>query len=80
MGELLVLLVALDGCLDSRDLLEGHIAAAVFALFPGIEIVVGAVGALAGDTEGAMLHVLDLEDLLEEYLGIDGSSHGGDYR
>jgi hypothetical protein len=77
LGELLVLLVARDGLLDFRDFLLGQIPAAVLAIFPGVEAVVGAIGPLAHNGKGAVLHALDLEDLLEESLrGERRCTHG----
>ena len=76
LGQLLVLVVALNGLFDLRDLVLGQIAAAVFAIFPGVEAVIGAVRPLADDREGAVLHALDLEDLFEKGLGREGLIHG----
>ena len=76
LGELLVLLVTRNGLLDLRDFVLGQIAAAVFAVFPGVEVVVGPVGSLADDGEGAMLHALDLKDLFDEGLRCEKSIHG----
>lgn len=75
-GELLKLLVALDGLLDLRDLVLRDVAALIGTLFPGVEVVVRAVGALAHDREGAVLHALDLEDLLQEALRRKRMVHG----
>jgi hypothetical protein len=68
LGELLVFVVTLNGLLDLRDFVLGQIAAAVFALFPGVEAVIGAAGSLTDDGEGAVLHTLDLKDLFDEGL------------
>ncbi len=68
LGELLVLVVARDSLLDLGNFVLGEIPAAVFAIFPGVEAVIGTVGPLAHNGKGAMLHTLDLEDLLEESL------------
>lgn len=76
LGELLVLLVTLNGLLDLRNLVLWQIAAAVFAVFPGVEVVVGTAGSLADDGEGAVLHPLDLKDLLDEGLRCERSIHG----
>jgi hypothetical protein len=43
LGELLVLMVALNGLLDLRDFVLRQITAAVFAIFPGVEAVIGAL-------------------------------------
>ena len=68
LGELLVFAVTLNGLLDLRDFILGQIAAAVFAVFPGVEVVIGTVRPLADDGEGAVLHALDLKDLFDEGL------------
>jgi hypothetical protein len=68
LGELLVLVVTFNGLLDLRDFVLRQIAAGVFAVFPGIKVVIGAVGPLADDGEGAVLQALNLEDLFEESL------------
>jgi hypothetical protein len=52
LGKLLVFAVALNGLLDLRDFVLGQIAAAIFALFPRVEAVIGAAGSLADDGEG----------------------------
>ena len=54
LGELLVLVVAIDGLRHSWDFVLGEIAAAVFAVLPGVEIEVRPVGALADGREGAV--------------------------
>ena len=69
LGQLLVSVVALDGLSDLRDLILRQVATRVFAVFPGVEAVIRAVRALADNRERAVLHALDLEDLLEEGLG-----------
>src|ERR1019366_2569537 len=76
LGEVLVLVVTLDGLLDLWDFVLGQIAAAVFAFFPGVEVVVGTVGALADNREGAVLHALDLEDTFDEGLRCERCIHG----
>jgi hypothetical protein len=68
LGQLLVFVITVDRLLDFRDLILRQIAAAVFAIFPRIETVVGAVGSLADNREGAVLHPLDLKDLFEKRL------------
>ncbi|PYX51673.1 MAG: hypothetical protein DMG76_31465 [Acidobacteria bacterium] len=68
LGELLVFLIALNGLLDGRDFVLRNIAALILALFPGVEVMERAVGSLAGDAEGAMLHALNLEDFFHEGL------------
>jgi len=67
-GELLVFLVTHDGLLDLRDFVLRQISAAIFAVFPGVEVVVGTAGSLADDGEGAVLHTLDLKDLFDKGL------------
>src|SRR5258705_9533487 len=51
------------------------ISYAVFCLkkkmLPALQIVIGAIWALANDTEFARLHVLDLGDLLQDLSGIE---------
>jgi hypothetical protein len=66
LGELLVFVVALDGLLDLGDFVLGQVATLIFAVFPGVEVVVGAVGSVAEDGDRAVLHAVDLEDLFEE--------------
>ena len=69
LGQLLVFVVTLDGVLDLRYFILRQIAAAVFTIFPRVEAVVGAVGSLPDNREGAVLHPLDLKDLFEKGLG-----------
>jgi hypothetical protein len=54
--------------LDLWNLVLRQVAAAVLAVFPGVEAVVGAVGPLADNGEGAVLHVLDLKNLFNQDL------------
>jgi len=63
--ELKLLIV---GCVLSHrlDLVAGNVAAEGFALFAALEVKIGAVGAMAKDTEFARFHALDLGDLLKE--------------
>jgi hypothetical protein len=68
LGELLVFVVTLNGLFDLRDFVLGQITAAVFAIFPGVETVIGAVRSWADNGEGTMFHALDLKDLLDEGL------------
>jgi len=77
LGQLLVVVVAGDGLLDGGDFVLGHVAAAVLAVLPRVEVEVGPAGALADHTEGAVLHVLNLEELFEQRLGSERSVHGG---
>jgi hypothetical protein len=51
LGELLIFVVTLDGLLDLRDFILRQVAAAVFAVFPGVEVVVGAVRPLTDNGE-----------------------------
>ncbi len=44
LGELLIFVVTLNGLLGFRDFVLGQVAAAIFAVFPGVEIVIGTVG------------------------------------
>jgi len=66
LGELLVFVVTLDGLLDLRDFILRQVTAAVLAVFPGAEVVIGAVGSLADNGKGAVFHALDLKDLFDE--------------
>jgi hypothetical protein len=75
LRELLVLVVTLDGLLDLRNFIVRQIAAAVFAVFPGVEAVIGAVRSLTDNAEGAMLHALDLKDLFDEDLRSERCFH-----
>jgi ATP-dependent protease HslVU (ClpYQ) peptidase subunit len=75
LGELLKFLVARDGLLDFGNLILRDIAALVGAIFPGVEVVVRAAGALADDREGAVLHASDLEDLFQEVLRSERNAH-----
>ena len=60
---------------DHLDLVAGNVAAEGFAIFTALEVIIGAVGALAKDAEFARFHALDLGDLLKELAGI-GLFHG----
>src|SRR5208282_389413 len=75
LGQLLVFLIAGDGLLDGRQFVQGQVAAAVFAVLPGVEVVVRAVGTGADHGDGTVLHMLDVEDLLEERLGRNWHIH-----
>jgi len=77
LSELLVFVVALDGFLDHRYFVLRHIATAVFVVFPGIEIEVRPLGALADLAERAVLHPLNLEDLFDQGLGGNRCIHEG---
>jgi hypothetical protein len=55
---------------DHLDLLAGNVAAEGFAIFAALEVIIGAVGALAKNTEFARFHALDLGDLLKKEAGI----------
>jgi len=69
--QLLKLLIV-GGVLGQHlDLIWGHIAGEGPAVFPALQIVIGAIWALANDTEFARLHVLDLGDLLQNLSGIE---------
>jgi hypothetical protein len=76
LGELLVSVVTLNGLLDLRDFVWGQVAAAVPAIFPGVEVVIGTVRPLTDNAEGAVLHAWDLEDLFDEGLRRKRSVHG----
>ena len=60
---------------DEGNLVCGNIEGEGLAVFPALEVVVGAVGAVADYTEFARFHVLDLGDLLED-SGWSGLIHG----
>ena len=77
LRELLVLVVALNGLFDLGDFVLRQVTALIFSVFPRVKIVVGAVGPLANDGEGAMLHALDLEDLFEKGLRRQRCIHKG---
>jgi hypothetical protein len=53
------------------DLVCGNIEGEGFAVFPALQVVIRAIGAVADDTEFARFHVLDLSDLLEELSRIE---------
>ena len=76
LGELLVLVVTLDGLLDLRDFILRQVAAAVLAVFPRVEAVVGTIGTLADNGEGAVLHALDLKDPFDQGLRRERCVHG----
>ena len=76
LGELLVFVVSLDGMLDLRDFVLGQVAAAVSAILPGVQAVIGAVRSLTDNGEGTVLHALDLKDLFDETLGCQRCIHG----
>ena len=76
LGELLIFVVTLDGLLDLRDFILRQVAATVFAIFPGVEVVVGAVRPLTDNGEGAVLHALDRKDLFNQGLSSEGRVHG----
>jgi hypothetical protein len=62
--------------LDLGDFVLGQIAAAVFAVFPGVEVVIGTLEPLADNAEGAVLHALNLKDLFNEGLRRERCFHG----
>ena len=76
LGELLIFVVTLDGLLDLWDFILRQVAATVFAVFPGVEVVVGAVRPLTDNGEGAVLHALDRKDLFNQGLSSEGRVHG----
>lgn len=76
--QLLELLIV-GGVLGQRlDLIGGNVTGAGPALFTALEVVIGAVWALANDTEFARLHALNLGDLLKDLSGIE-LFHGRKY-
>ena len=66
LGQLAKALVAVDGLLVSLHLVLRDIAREVFSLFPGLAIVVRAIGTLAQDAKLSAFHVFDLSDLRQE--------------
>ena len=64
--EFLEFVIPLDGLLSGWDFILGDVATAVLPVLPGVEIIIRAVGALADDRERPVLHLLNLEDLVEE--------------
>ena len=72
-------MVAVNGGLEAGHLLRGHVAGDVAAVFIRLVIVVGALRALAKDTDGAAIQRLDLGDVLEERLWSGFGIHGRKY-
>jgi hypothetical protein len=68
IDELHELAMALDRFLNGRDLIAGDVAGHVLAAPARLVVVVGPLGALADDGEGAAFHAGDLGGLLEEGL------------
>ena len=66
LGESLEVFVALDGLLDSRNLLAGDVAGHVLAMFACLELIKRAGGTFLDNGELAPLHGLDLSDLLKD--------------
>jgi len=79
LGELLVLLAARDRLLDLGDFVLRDVAALVGAILPGVEVIIRAIGAMADDGEGAVLHAANIEDLFQESLRSNGMVHGNEY-
>jgi hypothetical protein len=67
----LELLIAGGVLAHHGDLVGGNIPGEGFAVFSALEVVIGAVGAVAEDTEFARFHLLDLADLLEDLRGFE---------
>jgi hypothetical protein len=63
LDELEKLLVTGQRLLIGGPLLPRHVAVEVSAIFPTLEMIVGAVGTLTHDTQFPSFHVLDLGDL-----------------
>ena len=61
--------VAFEGGLQIGHSVGGHVARDVAAVFVALVVVVGAVGSLAHDAEGAAFHALDLGQGLEDGFG-----------
>ena len=77
--QVLELLISGNSLLERRDLVLRDVTRNIPTLFPGLVIVVGALGSRAQDAELAPFHVLDLSDLLQEQLRSDLSGHGPEY-
>lgn len=69
------MLIPGNGLLQGGNLILGNVVRDVLTIFPGLVIVVRALGSLAEDAELTSLHVLDLSDLLQERLGLGLSIH-----
>jgi purine-cytosine permease-like protein len=68
LGQLAKAVVTVDGFLVGLDFVARHIAGEVFAVFPGLAVVIRAVGTFAQNAELAAFHVFDLSDLSQERL------------
>jgi len=75
----LKLLVASDRFTQGGDLILRNIPRDVFAVFPSLVVVIGAVGALAEDAEFAAFQVRELGDLVQENLSVMGVFMGDVY-
>ena len=71
LGEFLITVIALDGLLNGGGLIPRDIAGKVFAAFPGLVLVIGALGSFTHDGQFATFHALDLSDLFEELSGLE---------
>ena len=70
-NQLLELLIVAGVLGQHLDLIGSNITGTSLALFTALEIVIGAIWALANDTEFARLHALDLGNLLKDLSGIE---------
>jgi len=68
LHQLLETPIARNGLLKLRDLLGGNITRNIPAVFVALMVVVRPVRALAYDAEGAVVHAVDLGDLVEDRL------------
>jgi hypothetical protein len=66
LRQLLKSAVALDGLLEIGDLFPGNIARNIPAVFIALVVVIGAVGALADNTDAPSVHALNLRDVLKD--------------
>lgn len=75
--QFLKAVVARDGLLELGDLLAGHIAGNIAAIFIALVIVVGAVGTLADHADAPAVHVLNLREVVEDGFGSGFGFHWG---
>ena len=69
VGQLAILGIASQGFLEFGHLFRRHIAGNVAAIFVTLVVVIGALGALAQDADGAAFHAGDLGDELDQRVG-----------
>jgi len=75
LHQLLETPVTFDGLLQFLDLLSGNVTGDVPAVFVTLMIVICPVGAPAYDADGALVHALDLGDLLKDGFGREFGVH-----